>query len=202
MKPYGILLIDDHTLFRTGLRMVLESAMADVEIAEAASPAEIPEQEGGPELILLDIQLPELNGLDAMDSLRERWPEAAIVVLSAFQCSNNIQLARQRGARAFLSKSDTGADIVAVIEDIRRGRAVAVPPLADEREMPQQPRLTARQCEVLDLMARGHPNKVIARELQLSENTVRWHVQALLGILGAGSRTEAVFIGRSSGLIG
>lgn len=201
MQPYEILLIDDHPMFRAGLRLMLEAELTDVKVAEAASLAETLNQAIVPALILLDIQLPGLNGLDAMTSLCQRWPQAAVVVLSAFHASSNVELAQQNGARAFLSKTEPTSHIISVIKKIRCGRPGNEAPLSASPDNATRPQLTPRQCEVLDLLALGHPNKVIARKLGLSENTVRWHVQSLLEILQASSRSEAVFMARSRGLI-
>jgi DNA-binding NarL/FixJ family response regulator len=202
MSPLKILLIDDHALFRSGLRMVLESGLEAVEIGEMGSVEEsvrlVP---GAPDIVLLDIQLQGLNGLDGILLLQQRWPATAIVVLSSDDTSKARQRAHELGALAFVSKADSAANILAVIEHIHSGKLITssrpVAAIGDEG----RPRLTPRQCEVLDLLCQGLSNKMIGRRLDLSENTVRWHVQALLTALQASSRSEAAFLARRCGLV-
>lgn len=202
MSLLKILLIDDHALFRSGLRMVLASGLEAVEIGEMASLEEtlrmVP---GAPDIVLLDILLQGLNGLDGIVLLQQRWPAAAIVVLSSDNTSKSVQRALALGAVAYVSKSDTADNIIAVINRIRAGQLVAASSDSATAEVDGRPRLTPRQCEVLDLLCQGLSNKMIGRRLELSENTVRWHVQALLAALQASSRSEAVFAARNCGLV-
>jgi DNA-binding NarL/FixJ family response regulator len=202
MPPLKILLIDDHALFRSGLRMVLESGLETVEIGEMASVEEsvrlVP---GAPDIVLLDIQLQGLNGLDGILLLQQRWPETAIVVLSSDDTSKARQRALELGALAFVSKADNADNILAVIAHIHSGQLTASSRPAASTGDEGRPRLTPRQCEVLDLLCQGLSNKMIGRRLDLSENTVRWHVQALLIALQASSRSEAAFLARRCGLV-
>ncbi|WP_260294449.1 response regulator [Sedimenticola hydrogenitrophicus] len=201
VQPFHILLIDDHAMFRTGLRMILEMEMTQMAVSEAESLAETFDMSAAPDLILLDIQLPGLNGLEAMASLKQRWPGSAIIVVSALHATSNVELAYEQGAAAFISKTEPSANIVRIIEQIRGGQASDISEKQKTTTRKERPRLTPHQCDVLELLCRGHPNKVIARKLDLSENTVRWHVQALLEILDASCRSEAIFLACSKGLI-
>ena len=202
MSPLKILLIDDHALFRSGLQMVLASGLDSVEIGEMASVEEaIRLVPGVPDIVLLDIQLQGLNGLDGILLLEQRWPSASIVVLSSDTTSQAQQRALQLGAVAFVSKADSADNIIALIERIRSGQQAAPAALAVATGDPARPRLTPRQCEVLELLCQGLSNKMIGRRLELSENTVRWHVQALLTALQASSRSEAAFLARRCGLV-
>ena len=205
MLPPRILLIDDHALFRCGLRMVLAAGIADVEVAEAASLEEAMRSPmESPALVLLDIQLHGLNGLEGIALVKRKWPEAAVVILSSDVAHHNVRLALERGALAFVSKAEPADKILAVIDQLRRGLPVAaassalVP--ASEGDGSRQ-LLTPRQSEVLDLMCQGLSNKVIGRRLNLSENTVRGHVQAVLAALQVSSRSEAGFAARRRGLV-
>lgn len=205
MLPPRILLIDDHALFRCGLRMVLAAGIADVEVAEAASLEEAMRAPmENPALVLLDIQLHGLNGLEGIALVKRKWPEAAVVILSSDVAHHNVRLALERGALAFVSKAEPADKILAVIDQLRRGLPVAaassalVP--ASEGDGSRQ-LLTPRQSEVLDLMCQGLSNKVIGRRLNLSENTVRGHVQAVLAALQVSSRSEAGFAARRRGLV-
>ncbi|MDO8990770.1 MAG: response regulator transcription factor [Sideroxyarcus sp.] len=205
MTTTNILLIDDHAMFRSGLRMVLNARMADTEIIEAGSLTEAtqcaPEKIG---VILLDINLPGLNGLDGIALLKRKWPHVPVVVLSSQDGPETVRDALARGAVRFISKADTADRIVALLNRVIRGEYDAPENLqgVGDEVFPVPQHLTPRQCEVLDLVCQGMSNKLIARQLSLSENTVRGHVQAILGFLEVSSRSEAAFAARRRGLVG
>lgn len=192
-------------MFRSGLRMVLSARMEDAEIFEAGSLSEATQH--APEtidVILLDIKLPGLNGLDGIAFLKRKWPQVPVVVLSSQDGPETVRDALARGAVRFISKADTADRIVALLNRVLRGECAEAEVLANENGgapgIPQH--LTPRQCEVLDLVCQGMSNKLIARQLSLSENTVRGHVQAILGFLEVSSRSEAAFAARCRGLVG
>ena len=194
-----VLVIDDHALFRSGLEMVLASGIEGLQVGQAASLEEV--MRGGepaPGLVLLDIHLKGLNGLEGLALLRRKWPRTPVVMVSSDDTPDTVREAMERGAAAFVSKDDTADSIVSVIEPLLRGDAPAQPRPAASAEAP---RLTPRQCEVLDLMCQGLSNKAIGRRLNLSENTVRSHVQATLAFLQVSSRSEAAFAARRQGLV-
>lgn len=206
MPPTSILLVDDHALFRSGMRLVLLAGMANVEVLEAASLEQaLRTVTSPPALVLLDIQLQGVNGLEGLGLFKQRWPGVPLVMLSSAAEPETIRLALSRGAAAFVSKADTAEKIIKVIEQVLSG---GLPDASGDmaRNTPAydapRPRLTPRQCEVLDLLCEGLSNKVIARRLELSEFTVRGHVQAVLGLLGVSSRSQVMFAARRSGLIG
>jgi DNA-binding NarL/FixJ family response regulator len=205
MLPTRVLLIDDHALFRSGLSMVLRSGIADVQIVEAASLEQVMRDSiEAPAVVLLDIQLLGLNGLEGINLLKRKWPHVPIIMLSSDATPKTVKLALERGASAFVSKADTADNILALIGHVLRGQPMASPHLSAELQGGQnmaQPRLTPRQCEVLDLLCQGLANKVIARRLDVSENTVRGHVQAILAFMQVSSRSEAVFEARHRGLV-
>jgi DNA-binding NarL/FixJ family response regulator len=204
MKNITILLIDDHAMFRSGLRMVLNGSLPQAAIIEAGSLNEamqvMIEQ---PDVVLLDIKLPGLNGVDGIALIRRRWPQVPVIMLSSQDEPETVRMALARGATCFISKADTADRIVALLETVVRGEVIA--PLDQANHSGDIPggllHLTPRQCEVLDLLCKGLSNKLIARELDLSENTVRGHVQAILGFLQVSSRTEAAFAARNRGLV-
>jgi DNA-binding NarL/FixJ family response regulator len=204
MKTIKILLIDDHAMFRSGLRMVLNGSLPQAAIIEAGSLNEamqvMTEQ---PDVVLLDIKLPGLNGVDGIALIRRRWPQVPVIMLSSQDEPETVRMALARGATCFISKADTADRIVSLLETVVRGEVIA--PLDQANHSGDIPgvllHLTPRQCEVLDLLCKGLSNKLIARELDLSENTVRGHVQAILGFLQVSSRTEAAFAARNRGLV-
>lgn len=208
MHSLRCLIVDDHTLFRSGLCLVLQAGLPDVEVLEAASMEQAVRVTGEPpDLVLLDVQLQGVNGLEGLGLLQQRWPNVPVVMLSSIVEPDTIALALSRGAKAFVSKGDTSARIIEVIK-----QSLAQPIAPHDRRQrnrspsaaaaSEPPRLTPRQCEVLDLLCEGLPNKMIARRLVVSEFTVRGHVQAILGLLGVSSRSQATFAARQHKLIG
>jgi len=209
MVNLHILLIDDHALFRTGLRMIIESRFEGVEVLEAGSLEQalaLDMAAGPPHVVLLDIRLPGLNGLESIALLKRRWPNAPIVMLSSDASNTTVRQALERGAAGFVSKADKPDAIAAAL------RACLVsgdaPGVSAPDSTPLGPamgkshaELTPRQCEVLVLLGQGLPNKSIARKLDISENTIRGHVQSLLMAFGANSRSEAVYLARRQGLL-
>ena len=206
MTSLRILLIDDHTLFRSGMRLVLQNGIPDAEVLEAASLEQAVRQtELPPSLVLLDIQLQGVNGLEGLGLLRQRWPGVPVVMLSSAVEQGTIRLALARGAAAFVSKADTAEKIIQVVRSQLAGNLPNLALIASSKDAPIEPvkpRLTPRQCEVLDLLCEGLSNKVIAQRMGLSEFTVRGHVQAVLSLLGVTSRSQATYVARSGGLIG
>ncbi len=171
MVPTCILLIDDHALFRSGLSLVLRSGIADVQVVEAASLEQaMRDAIETPAVVLLDIQLQGLNGLEGIDLLKRKWPQVPIIMLSSDATPKTVKLALERGAAAFVSKADTADKILSLIGHVLRGQPATSPHLSaalqDGQDM-AQPRLTPRQCEVLDLLCQGLANKVIARRLDV-----------------------------------
>ena len=210
MTVLRILLIDDHALFRSGMHLVLKAALPHAEVQEAASLEQaVRDPVGPPTLVLLDIQLQGVNGLEGLGLLKQRWPTVPVIMLSSALEPETVRLALSRGAAAFVSKADTAGKIIQVIEQTLNG-SLPLPASASPNGLSpgpahhpaSKPRLTPRQCEVLDLLSEGLSNKAIARRLDLSEFTVRAHVQAVLGLLGVSSRSQALFAARRSGLIG
>ena len=196
MTPARILLIDDHAMFRTGLRLVLGADMPAAQIFEACSAEEaMRNMPDDVDVVLLDIKLVGLNGLESIALLKRKWPGVPILMLSSDDRPETVDLARARGAAGFVSKAETAEKIVDTIGLVLRGH---LPGPATATGL-AQPRLTPRQCEVLDLLHQGLSNKLIARQLSLSNNTVRRHVQDILEFYGVSSRAEAVFAARGQG---
>lgn len=192
-----ILLIDDHAILLDSMRMLLEARIDGAQVVAATSLSEAVIAEVMPDAIVLDIMLSGVSGLEGLASLQRKWPQARIVMLSSQDDTDTRQQALARGAVGFVSKIEAGEQIVEAIDNALRG--VASVPQA--RPFTAQQYLTPRQCEVLDLLNQGLTNKVIAKKLALSDNTVRRHVQDIFAFFGVASRTEAVFAARRQGLV-
>ncbi|WP_411877761.1 response regulator [Polaromonas sp. YR568] len=196
MAELRILLIDDHALFQSGMRLVLEAGLPGVKVTKADGIEQVMAQSGeAPSLVLLDIQLQGMGGMDGLVLLKQRWPDVPVIMLSSAADDETVSLAMSKGASGFFSKSGTAEKIIALIHD---ALGIHTPQAAPE---PPKPRLTPRQFEVLMLVNEGLSNKAIARRLELSEFTVRGHVQAVLGLLNASSRSQAIFAARGAGLL-
>ena len=211
----NILLVDDHPLLRGGMRFLLRSLDAGLEMDEASNCTQALELVAGRsyDLVLLDLKMPGLNGLDALAALREAAPGMPLVVLSGESDPGVVRAAIEGGAMGFIPKSSTPEVLIKALRLVL-AHGVYLPPLvldaayAALSSAPVLPRtattvlpgLTPRQMEVLRCVIRGEPNKVIARELDLSEGTVKAHLSAVFQALGAHSRTEAVYAAAKLGL--
>ncbi|MBC3807176.1 response regulator transcription factor [Undibacterium seohonense] len=205
MANKSILLIDDHSLFRSGLKTLICNSLANVDIVESNS-LEDAMRLPNPllHLILLDIKLQGLNGLDGAILLKQKWPETPIVVISADNSLETLRLAQEKGARYFIPKTSSADAILQIIIKALDDPGIEftkTPKEFESRSTSNKNLLTPRQYEVLDLVCKGHSNKMIARQLELSENTVRCHVQVLLAALNASNRAEAAFTARRMGLV-
>lgn len=199
-SPLHLLLIDDHSLLRAGLRLVLEQGLPHAMIREAGSIAQaIAEDQVRPHAVLLDIEMPGLSGMEGLAVFRRRWPGAPVIILTSHDDVDTRTEALAKGAAAFLSKAEPTDRIVATVEGALRGETL--PGEVTHPTARSQAQLTPRQYEVLDQLGRGYSNKVIGRHLNLSENTVRVHVQALLAAFNVASRAEAVAVARDRGLM-
>jgi DNA-binding NarL/FixJ family response regulator len=195
-----VFIIDDHAMFRAGLSLVIGAAMPNSLVFEAGAIEEaLRSPHAEVDVVLLDIQLKGLNGLEGLSLIKKRWPQTPVLMLSSQDELPMQRLALERGAAGFISKAEPPQAIVHAIEQAALGNLTNRAPSPGTCPLP---RLTARQCEVLDLMNLGLSNKQIAQKLALSDNTVRRHVQDILEFFNASSRTEAVFAARDKGLIG
>ncbi|MGE8187519.1 response regulator [Pseudomonas sp. NPDC086278] len=201
MNTTSILLIDDHALFRSGIAMVLETGLENMRVFEAGTLQEALRLEGcDPALVLLDVQLQGVSGLEGIGSLKRKWPLTRIVVVSAFDLPQAVIEAVEHGAAAFISKTEKAERMLELVRALLDDSDASTPSNLASNES-NRPRLTPRQCEVLDLLCQGLSNKMIGRKLDLSEHTVRGHVQAMLATLRVSSRSEATYAARRLGLV-
>jgi NarL family two-component system response regulator LiaR len=207
-----ILIADDHAVVRQGLRTYLE-LQEDVEVvAEAADGEEAVRaaERHEPDVILLDLAMPRLDGVGALAVLRDRVPAARVLVLTSFGEDDRLFAALRGGAAGFLLKDTEPADLVRAIRTAHAGHATLSPAVAtrviDQIASATRPRaldvLTPRELEVLRLIARGHSNKRIALELGVAEKTVKTHVGHVLAKLDLADRTQAALYAVREGLDG
>lgn len=203
-KSLKILLVDDHELFRSGLCLLLSELAPDLQFAEAESCATALQlaNEGGFDVVLLDYHLPGPQGLDALRILRERMDGASFVVLSGEDNPALIRCVIDAGAAGFIPKTSSQAVMLAALRLILAGgtyippnalAGLTPPPCASDTGALIPNHLTLRQIDALRLAVQGKSNKLIARELDISEATVKAHLSTAFRILGVRNRTEAVF---------
>jgi len=202
-----ILLVDDHLLVRAGLVLVLKQMEDGVDIVEAGTgreAIEFAEKYPDLDLILMDLDLPEGSGLEALSVIHAKTPSMPVVILSAMEDQTMISRAMELGARGYIPKSASGEVMLNSLRLVLSG-GVCLPAgygdTARGENNIDMPSLTQRQLEVLRLMAQGNSNKEIARELGISENTVRVHISAIISAMDATNRTEAAYSAMRLGLI-
>ena len=204
-----MLVVDDHAVVREGLRTFLE-LQEGIEVAgEAADGEEAIEaaERLRPDVVLMDLVMPELDGLAAMRALRERVPGARVIVLTSFADDDKLLPALRAGAAGYLLKNAEPQELARAVRAAHAGEALLDPHVAarlvDALAGEKEPldRLTPREREVLQLIGRGFSNKRIAQELRLSEKTVKTHVGHVLAKLGVDDRTQAAVLAVRAGLI-
>jgi two-component system, NarL family, response regulator LiaR len=197
----GVLVVDDHAVVREGLRTFLELQDGIVVVGEAADGEEAVRQAEAvrPDVVLMDLVMPRLDGVGAMRELRRRLPATRVIVLTSFAEDERLLPAIQAGAAGYLLKNVAPAELARAVRAAHAGEALLDPVIAARlvdaiAQPPGEPapeRLTAREQEVLALIARGFSNKRIARELGIAEKTVKTHVGHVLAKLGVTDRTQA-----------
>ena len=199
-----ILIVDDHYIVRMGL-VALVGTESDMEVvAEAGGGNEALElfARHQPDLLLLDLRMPDKNGIQTIVEIREKFPEARILVLSAFDGDEDIYRALHAGAQGYVLKNTTGDKLVPALRTVASGQNWIPKDVASQlalRKMREQ--LTTREVEVLSELAKGLANKEIADALSISEHTVKDHLKNILGKLQVADRTEAVTTAIQRGII-
>jgi len=211
-RPLRILVADDHRLFREGVRALLGSLDGLEVVAEAATGEEAVALAlaHAPHVVLMDVQMPGLNGLEATRRIRAERPEIGVVVVTMYEDDELVFAALRAGARGYVLKGAGQEQLVRAIEAVAQGEALYHPRIAERmlqffqsarRDLPLNafPDLTEREREVLDAIARGRDNATIARSLGISGKTVRNHVSNVLSKLHVADRTQAALKARAAG---
>ena len=211
VSPIRVLVVDDHAVVREGLRAFLELQDSIEVVGEAGDGQEAVEQATRlvPDVVLMDLVMPRLDGLEAMRMLRASLPAMRVIVLTSFLDDAMLLPALRAGAAGYLLKNAQPQEIARAVRAAHAGEALLDPVVAarvvetlaaEGREQPID-RLTPREREVVILIGRGFPNKLIARELGLSEKTVKAHVGRVLAKLGVTDRTQAAVLAVRAGLV-
>jgi DNA-binding NarL/FixJ family response regulator len=210
MEPTRVLLADDHPVFLGGLRALLDSTPGVEVIGEAATGdgAVAAATDRQPDIVVMDIQMPGLNGIDATREIVARSPHVGVLILTMFEDDDSVFAAMRAGARGYLLKGSAPHDVVRAIETVARGEAVFGPAIArrlfdffaKSSAAYPFPQLTEREREVLDLLAQGRSNSDIARRFVISAKTVRNHVSNIFTKLHVADRAQAIIRARDAGL--
>lgn len=212
----NLLIVDDHPIVRDGLVAILTTQPDFRIVGEAASGQEALAlfQQDQPDVVLLDLEMPEMDGVELIRQLRVARPDVKTMVFTAFDTDERILSALQAGAKGYLLKGAPRAELFDAIRIVHRGGSLLQPVVASRLlnqiatpatggqaggELVEE--LTPREHEVLVLLAQGKQNKEIAAELTIAERTVKFHISSIFGKLGAGNRTEAVTIAVQLGLV-
>jgi DNA-binding NarL/FixJ family response regulator len=203
-KPIRILAADDHPIFRQGIAGILADQADLTLVAEAANGHEAIQQFRAhrPDITLMDLQMPEMNGLDAIIAIRSEFPDARIIVLTTYTGDIQVLRALRAGARAYLIKNLLYKELLETIRAVHAGKKSLSPEVSYElAEHATDDALTEGEVDVLRLISAGNANKQIAVQLSITEDTVKGRVKNILSKLGANDRTQAAMIGLKRGII-
>ena len=202
--PIRILAVDDHALLREGIAGLVAGQSDMTLVAQASNGREAIHQfrSHRPDITLMDLQMPEMNGVDAMIAIRGEFPEARIIVLTTYTGDVQVLRALKAGARAYLLKNVLHKELLETIRAVHAGKKTVSPEVSFQlAEHATDAALTPAEVRVLRLIAEGNANKEIAAQLSISEETVKGQVRNILAKLGANDRTHAALIGLKRGII-
>jgi two-component system response regulator NreC len=212
-EPIRVLIADDHTIVRSGVNLLLSSEPDIQVVGEATDGLSAVElaQQFKPDVVLMDIGMPELDGFEATRRIRERVPEAKVLVLTMHRSDEYLFQMLEAGAQGYVLKGAETGELINAVRTVARGEVFLYPSMARRlvqqflrqagADPPQRPRLTPRETQILDLVAEGYSNKEIAERLVVSPSTVHSHRTNLMQKLGLSTRHELVQYARRQGLI-
>ncbi len=199
-----IMIVEDHAVVRQGLAALLGTVPGFSVVAQAGDGLQAVDlfSRHQPDITLMDLRLPQMNGVDAIVKIRGAFPQARIIVLTTFDGDEDIYRALQAGARGYLLKGMTGDELMDAIRSVHGGKTRIPAPVAERlAERMGAPALTSRETEVLRLIVGGNSNKEIAAALFISEATVKTHINSLLSKLGVTDRTQAATTALQRGIV-
>ncbi|HKQ03954.1 MAG TPA: response regulator transcription factor [Blastocatellia bacterium] len=203
-KPLRVMIADDHFVVRMGLAAVVNTQPDMLVIAEATSGKQAVEmyRQHRPDVVLMDVRMPEMDGIEAITAIRKDYQDARFIVLTTYDGDEDIYRALQAGARAYLLKDMLRDELVEAIRAVYAGqRRIPAEVASRLAERMNRTELTARELEVLKHIAQGKSNKIIAADLSISEGTVKIHVNNILSKLGVSDRTHAATFALQRGII-
>jgi DNA-binding NarL/FixJ family response regulator len=204
MSKIRIMVVEDHHVVRQGLVALLNTVPDMSVVAEGADGKQAVElfRQHEPDVTLMDLRMPHMSGVEAVIEIRQNFPAARIIVLTTFDGDEDIYRALQAGARAYLLKGMFGDELMDAIRAVHAGKS-RIPPVVAERLANRMgsPALTARELDVLKLIVRGKSNKEIGEELNISEATVKTHINNILSKLGVTDRTQATTAALQRGIV-
>ena len=204
IKQIRVLAVDDHPLLREGIAGLIADERDMILVAEAANGREAIQQFRAhhPDVTLMDLQMPEMNGIDALLAIRGEFPDARVIVLTTYTGDVQARRALQAGARAYLLKNSLHTELLDTIRAVHAGRKNLSPEVSFElAEHAAEEILSPLEVRVLRLISDGNSNKEIAAVLSVTEDSVKGHVRNILSKLGATDRTQAAMIGVKRGII-
>ena len=199
-----VLSVDDHALIREGVAALIANQKDMRLVGEASNGREAIEQfrSHRPDITLMDLQMPEMNGIDALIAIRSEFPDARIIVLTTYAGDALCKRAMKAGAQAYTLKGNVRKDLLDTIRAVRAGKKILHAEVAAElASHAADDSLSEREIEVLSLIAAGNSNKLVADQLAISEDTVKGHVKSILSKLGVNDRTHAVTAALKRGII-
>jgi two-component system, NarL family, response regulator len=203
-KAIRILIVDDHPVVQAGLSSML-ATQGEVEVIGSASSGEealLMVQRDMPDILLLDLRMPGMNGIDTLRALKEMKASVRVIILTSFETDENIYRAVQAGAQGYLLKDTSQRQMLEAIATVHLGKRYIPNQIAARlAERMLRSNLTARESEILEMLAKGLTNKQIGNVLSISENTVRNHVNSIMEKLEVSDRTEAVAVAIQQGII-
>jgi two-component system NarL family response regulator len=203
-KPIRLMVVDDHLIWREGVTAIINRRPDMQVVAEAADGRQAIElfKQHNPDVVLMDLRLPVINGINAIIAIRKTFPAARFIVLTTYDGDEDIYQALQAGAQAYLLKDVFRDDLIETIRAVHAGKRRIPPAVAAKlAERVGNPDLTSRELEVLELIARGKTNREIGALLDITEGTVKGHVNNILSKLGVAGRTEAATSALQRGIV-